>query len=166
MKLSAHFTLAELTDSQTAARNGISNEPSPRVIENLTRLANRVLEPVRVVLNANAVQVTSGYRGEELERVICAASYKSWCQRKGLPIGKFSWAQYFEAKDHPKGNAADIKAPGFGTPERVMRAIYNSDIEYDQLILEFDQWVHISFSDSNRKQALVIDNKGTRNYAP
>jgi zinc D-Ala-D-Ala carboxypeptidase len=163
MKLSPHFTLAELTDSTTAARNSISNDPPLEVVANLKRTAG-VLEQVRVVLNASPIQVTSGFRGEELEKVICASAYRAWCQRKGLPVSSTSWAQYFEAKDHPKGNAADIKAPSFGTPEQVMHAIYNSNIEYDQLILEFGQWVHISVSDRNRRQALVIDNKGTRNY--
>lgn len=163
MNLSPHFTLAELTGSETAARANINNDPPLDVVANLKRTAAG-LERVRVLLNANAIHVTSGYRSEALERVICAGAYKAWCQRKGLPIGKISWNQYFDAKDHPKGNAADIKAPGFGPPDRVMQAIFNSEIEYDQLILEFGQWVHISFSDRPRKQALVIDNKGTRSY--
>lgn len=163
MKLSPHFTLAELTDSQTAARNGISNDPPLEVVANLKRLAAG-LERARVALNASPIQVTSGYRSEALEKVICAGAYKSWCQRRGFPANDASWAEYFAAKDHPKGNAADIKAPSFGPPERVMQALFNAGLDFDQLILEFDQWVHISFSERNRRQALVIDNKGKRNY--
>lgn len=163
MNLSPHFTLAELTDSDTAARNGINNDPPLEVVANLKRTAAG-LERVRVLLNANAIHVTSGYRSEALERVICAGSYKAWCARRGMAVNADSWAQYFATKDHPKGNAADIKCPGYGTPERVMQTIVASDLVFDQCILEFGQWVHISFSEANRHKALVIDNKGTREY--
>ena len=36
MKLSGHFSLAELTKSQTATRKGIDNKPTLDHIENLT----------------------------------------------------------------------------------------------------------------------------------
>lgn len=164
MNLSPHFTLAELTGSETAARDNINNDPPLDVVANLKRTAAG-LERVRVLLNANAIHVTSGYRSEALERVICAGSYKAWCARSGLAVNAESWAQYFATKDHPKGNAADIKCPGYGTPERVMQTIVASDLVFDQCILEFGQWVHISFGPANRRKALVIDNKGTRDYA-
>jgi hypothetical protein len=35
-------------------------------------------------------------------------------------------------------------------------------IEFDQVILEFGRWVHISFSERPRMQALVVDKNGTR----
>ena len=38
MQLSEHFELAEFLVSETAARRGISNEPTPEVIKNLRRL--------------------------------------------------------------------------------------------------------------------------------
>ena len=38
MKLSGHFSLKELTKSQTATRKGIDNTPSPEHIDNLTSL--------------------------------------------------------------------------------------------------------------------------------
>ena len=43
-----------------------------------------------------------------------------------------------------------------------------TNIEFDQLIREFDSWVHISipnkFADKPRKQVLIIDKAGTRPY--
>ncbi len=39
MKLSANFSLAEMTKSQTATRKGIKNEPSTAHVENLIHLA-------------------------------------------------------------------------------------------------------------------------------
>jgi hypothetical protein len=44
----------------------------------------------------------------------------------------------------------------------VVDALADSDVPYDQLILEFGRWVHISFSTSPRHHALVIDRTGTR----
>jgi hypothetical protein len=44
-----------------------------------------------------------------------------------------------------------------------------SELGYDQLIREFDSWTHISVpsnpNDAPRKQALIIDHQGTRNYS-
>ena len=54
------------------------------------------------------------------------------------------------------------------TPDQVVQAIKNSDLEYDQLIREFDRWTHISIPNSSntkaRKQILIIDRAGTRPY--
>ena len=47
MKLSDHFTLNELTKSQTALRLGIDNTPDDEQIENLKALCENILEPVR-----------------------------------------------------------------------------------------------------------------------
>ena len=69
---------------------------------------------------------------------------------------------------HCLGCAADIRVPGM-TPDEVVRAIRESDIQYDQLIREFDSWTHISvpntIKDTSRNQALIIDKAGTRAYA-
>jgi len=58
----------------------------------------------------------------------------------------------------------DFTCPQFGTPAEVMSAIVQSKIQYDQVILEFNRWVHISFSPRNRRVALVIDKTGTRSF--
>ncbi len=142
MNLSPHFTLAEFIASQTAARMNINNDPPPEAIENLKRTAAG-LERVRVLLNANAIHVSSGYR----------------CLALNTAVGSRLTSQ------HTMGQAVDFTCPTFGTPERVMDVIARSDLAFDQCILEFGQWVHISFrAASNRMQLLVIDAKGTRNY--
>ena len=61
MQLSEHFELAEFLVSETAARLGIANEPTPEVIENLRRLCQLVLQPLRVK-TGRPVVITSGYR--------------------------------------------------------------------------------------------------------
>lgn len=143
MKLTDHFTLEELTHSQTAARLGLDNEPSPDVVDALTRTAHG-LEMVRVLLQA-PILVSSGYRSPKVNRAVGGAANSQ----------------------HILGEAADFTAPGFGDPTEIVRAIMRSTrpIPYDQLIVEFGRWVHISFSRSPRHQALVIDHDGTRAFA-
>ena len=85
MKLSANFSLAEMTKSQTATRKGIKNEPSTEHVENLIHLAETVLQPVREHFD-KAVVISSGYRSPEL----CEA------------IGSSSKSQ------HARGEAADL----------------------------------------------------------
>jgi hypothetical protein len=47
-------------------------------------------------------------------------------------------------------------------------AIVKSGLQYDQVIREFDAWTHLSIPNAKdiepRKQALIIDKKGTRPF--
>lgn len=141
MNLSEHFTLEELTFSQTAARLGIANEPPPRIVENLTFLASR-LEEVRALLKAPMV-VSSGYRSPALNDAVGGSS----------------------TSQHRFGLAVDFVAPAFGDPFEVAQAIAASSIAFDQLILEFGKWVHVSFTrNPPRRQALSVYKPGV--YAP
>ena len=47
-KLSEHFTLAECCRSETATRKGIDNMATGEQLENLKRVLEYVVEPVRV----------------------------------------------------------------------------------------------------------------------
>ena len=60
MNLSPHFTLAEMTASQTAARHGLDNTPPPEMVGHLVLLCEQILEPARAALGP--LRVTSGYR--------------------------------------------------------------------------------------------------------
>ena len=55
------------------------------------------------------------------------------------------------------------------TPNEVIQTIMASNINYDQIIREFDSWTHISIPNeiggTPRKKALVIDKTGTRIYS-
>ena len=143
MKISENFSLEEFTFSQTASRNGWDNTPPESVAMNLIRIAN-LLEQVRSV-TGKPIQVTSGYRSKTLNQAIGSS----------------------ETSQHRLGCAADIKVAGM-TPDQVVKAIIDSDIQYDQLIREFDSWVHISvpscIGDEPRRQALIIDRSGTRYF--
>lgn len=139
MNLSPHFTLAELTVSETAARAGIDNDPSPEAIERLKKLC-QLLEAVRVRLGGAPIVVNSGYRSPKVNALV-----------RGAPTSQ-----------HCRGEAADFIVPRFGHPVQVCTALRDSGIEYDQLILEFGRWTHISVADKPRHQALTIDASGAR----
>jgi len=137
MKLSNNFSLKELTASQTAARKGIDNTPSPTHQTNLKSLCTAILQPVRDHFS-RVVSVSSGYRSEKL----CAA------------IGSKITSQ------HAKGQAADFEI--FGVSNKELADYIHENLDYDQLILEYwkesdpnSGWVHCSYSRThNRKQYL------------
>ena len=55
---------------------------------------------------------------------------------------------------HLQGCAIDFTAGEFGLPLEVCRAIADSNLEFDQLIME-GKWVHISFDERMRRQVLT-----------
>ena len=67
MHLSDHFTLEELSHSDTARAEGIPNQPTGAEVEALRALCQNVLEPLRQALG-RSVKVNSGYRGPVLNR--------------------------------------------------------------------------------------------------
>lgn len=144
MNLSPHFTLDEMTFSEIALRNGLSNAPDEATINNLKRLAE-LLEKVRALLN-RPIRINSAYRSLNVNKLVGGQSNSQHCL----------------------GCAADIKV-GDMTPDQVVKAIIHSDIQYDQIIREFDSWVHISIPNGvdvkPRKTALIIDKQGVRAYA-
>lgn len=144
MKLTDHFTLAELTASDTARRLKIANAPTTAHLVNLKRTAQH-MEQVRWVLEDNAIRVTSAYRNPVVNRAV-----------GGVPNS-----------DHAQGWAVDFTCPGFGDPLAICRAIEASEIAYDQLIHERKPngawWVHISFHPRMRRQSLTYN--GSR-YTP
>ena len=141
MKLSPHFDLEELIHSDTATRLGIDNTPTVEVIDNLTYLAGE-LEHVRTILG-HPMLISSGFRSYALNDHLGSKRTSS----------------------HTKGLAVDFICPSFGNPHSVCDAIVMANINYDQVILEYDRWVHLSFHpDKPRNQALIIDKKGTRPF--
>jgi uncharacterized protein YcbK (DUF882 family) len=145
MNLTAHFTLEELTASETAERNGWDNTPNEQELANLGRLA-ALLEQVKEVLAGKPIMISSGLRTKKVNDAVGSK----------------------DSSQHRIGCAADFKVPGM-TPDEVVKAIVASGIGYDQVIREFDRWTHISIPNSinfsPRGQALIIDKAGTRPYS-
>ena len=142
MQISKHFTLSEFTHSQTAARLGIDNTAPAYVLPALQRTAQG-LEQVRDLLGGKPIIVSSGYRSPALNKA----------------IGSKATSQ------HTTGQAVDFTCPAFGTPREIVAVLVDSGIQYDQCLLEFSAWVHLSFADKPRGQTLIIDKTGTKPWS-
>ena len=137
MNLSEHFTLKELTVSDTATRLGLSNVPDDDAIASLTTLCEQVLEPVRNHYG-KPVKVNSGYRAPEVNAAVGGS----------------------KTSDHCKGQAADIEIPGVANAD--LAEWISKNCEFTQLILEFytpgvpdSGWVHVSYDPKNLKKQVM-----------
>ena len=135
--LSKYFSLEEMIFSQTAVRNGIDNTPGVNEIENLKRLCSELLDPLCDVLGLN-IRVSSGYRSATLNKKIGGAANSQ----------------------HVKGQAADINAEGLTANELYEKIKIGSALNFDQLIQEFDSWVHISWAVNPRCECLIAKKIG------
>lgn len=139
IRLSTHFSLAELLASNSAAAQGLENAPGTQALINLVRLA-QTLEEVRGVLAARPVIVTSGFRSEALNK----------------------WVGGSRTSAHMDGRAADIVCPAFGNPVRVAQRLQIGGIAFDQLIYErfgAREWVHVGIArigEAPRQQVFSI----------
>jgi len=140
MRITPHFTLEEMTASQVAAREGLDNTPSAEAVGNLLLLC-QALEQVRGLFG-QPVLISSGYR----------------CAALNARVGGASRSQ------HVSGLAADFTVRGL-SPREVARRISESDVVFDQLILEFDNWVHLSVTTSTPRRQVLTIRKGT-GYLP
>jgi len=142
MQLSKNFTLEELTHTD---HREIENTPNSSEINNLKRLAE-FLEQVKVAVGGKPVMINSAFR----------------CKALNDAVGSKDTSQ------HRVGCAADIRVPDM-TPDEVVKAVIAANLDYDQVIREFDRWTHISVPNSpsgtSRKQTLIIDKQGTRAYS-
>jgi hypothetical protein len=150
MKLTANFTLNELTQSETALRKGLDNAPTQDVISALQSLAVNVLQPVRDHYD-RGVKVNSGYRSPEVNASVGGS----------------------KTSDHCKGQAADIEIPGVANAE--LAAYIRDELQFTQLILEFytpgvpdSGWVHVSYDPANLKKQVMTATKrdGKTVYLP
>ena len=131
-----YFTINELTKSSTAQRLHINNNPTQEVKDNLNKLIDNVLDPLRE-LYGKPIIVNSGYRSFKLNKAVGGA----------------------KNSQHLVGQASDIRTVQ-NTKEsnkELFDLIKNSKLPFDQLINEYDyNWVHVSYSPRNRRQILTI----------
>jgi len=142
MKLTTNFNLEDFTISQEAIRKGLNNDPDQDSISNLKALCENVLEKLEDI--GLSIFISSGYRSPEVNKAIGGAATSQHC----------------------KGQAADISAKGY-TPEQLFQLIKKSGLPFDQLIQEFDRWVHVSYVPKGRKQSLkAVKENGKTVYLP
>jgi hypothetical protein len=141
-QISPNFDLEELTQTNT----GLPNTPDDAAIENLSRLANEILEPIRALL-WSPLAVHSGYR----------------CHAVNLAVGGA------RASAHLEGRACDFHPVGDCLIRSEFQKILESDIPFDRIILEYRgsrYWIHAEISrqgDTPRRKAYLAvanDNDG------
>lgn len=141
--LSKNFYRSEFTASATADQLGIRNEPSEEHLIAMTALAHRLMQPLRDHYDRR-VLISSGYRSPALNNAV-----------GGSPTS-----------EHAQGAACDFTVDGYGCKEVCEWIVYESGLEWNQLILEYKfdsegrletEWIHISFQrdGSNAKEVLT-----------
>ena len=98
---SPHFSLDELTFSETAARKGIDNTPSDDVLDNLYKTAME-MENVRELLNNYPILISSGYRCLALNELLGSKPTSA----------------------HIRGLSCDFTCPKFGDPDDIVAVSY------------------------------------------
>jgi len=141
MQITENFSLEELTI--TEVRN-VDNTPNEQQLYNLRRLAG-FLEKVRRLLGKPII-INSAFRSPGVNKAVGGVKHSQ----------------------HMDGCAADIRVPGM-TPHEVVLAVRASNLQYQQVIREFDRWTHISIptieGDVAKLEALIIDGEGARQFA-
>lgn len=129
-----YFTISELCNSSIAKSKGISNIPTETIETNLNALIDNILDPLREAYG-KPITTNSGYRCPKLNKL----------------VGGVSNSQ------HQTGHAADISVGNKEGNKQLFDLILTLKLPFDQLINESNyQWVHVSYSDRNRRQTLNL----------
>ena len=143
MRISKHISYKEATQSQTAVRKGINNEPDAYQLQNMQILAEKVFEPLREHFGV-PIAINSFFRSQKLNKAIGGAT----------------------GSQHTQGRAIDIDDTLGGVSNKQMFEYIKANLDFDQLIWEFGNdnnpdWVHISYvsESENRKRVLKASKK-------
>ena len=134
MRLTANFYLSEFTTSQVAERNGFRNEPNEKQIENLRLLCVNVLQPLREIISVPII-ISSGFRSFVVNAAVG---------------GRFN-------SQHLEGKAVDFTLPGMNLKE--VFELIPKHFSFDQLIYEFEKWIHVSWNGEKNRNELLIAKK-------
>lgn len=133
-----HFSWPELIGTQV---RGVDNTPDAASCDNLVRLCETIMEPMRE--HFGPLHVNSGFRSPEVNARV-----------GGSPTSA-----------HPDGRAIDFIPLRRGvTLVQIMDWVIGNDaLPLDQAILEYGRWVHVAIAPDGRaprRQALAIDEPG------
>lgn len=130
-----YFELHEFIRSDTARKRGIDNSPTFEVVEHLSELCEKILDPLRAAYGY-PITVTSGYRCDELNKAVGGV----------------------DSSAHPLGYAADLQVGGSFKKfcDFVTEWVKKTGVKFDQIIIESDksgnQWLHIGLYNASGQQ--------------
>lgn len=133
-----HFTLEEFINSDVGRKKKINNLPDFEVVEHISELCEKFLEPLRVAYG-KPITITSGYRCEKLNKAVGGVSTSA----------------------HLRGYAADITSEE-GASELfnfITEWVKSCGVKFDQIFLEkkgATKWVHIGYRNNSGWQRGTI----------
>lgn len=131
VQLSRNFKLSEFIYSETALEKGIDNTPNEQVIENITLLVIKLLQPLRG-LYGKPIVISSGYRSQELNRAV-GGVYNS---------------------QHLVGQAVDIRTTN---PQELLALLQSSHLMFDQAITYTSKpnLLHLSYKATGNRMMIL-----------
>lgn len=132
--ISRHFVLSDFTHSDTASRHRIQNTPDSGQEAAIEALAKGVMDAIKD--RFPNLRISSGFRSAKVNSLV-----------GGKPNSQ-----------HLKGEACDFTVPGKALKDVYRWIVRESGLDFDQVIIEYDRWIHISYTTrrENRRQALSI----------
>lgn len=119
--------------SDTAVRYAIDNSIPENLKNNVARLVDNVLDPLREAWG-RPLAVSSGYRCPALNKAVGGSA----------------------TSHHLRGMAADITTGNNADNRRLFQLIINLGLPFTQLIDERDfSWVHVSYDPENVKRQVL-----------
>lgn len=134
MKITEHFSLGEISKSDTAIRFGIDNSVPSELMSNLKKMCEK-LEEVRALFD-KPVKITSFYRSPELNTKVGGSKTSA----------------------HKDCRACDFTVKGVDVVD-VFSNIKSSNIIFDQLILESSKtstWIHLGIEKDGEKPRQMV----------
>lgn len=136
--------MKEFWFSSTAIRQSIDNRPGQQVFANLVQIG-AIMDKIRQFVG-KPIRITSGYRCAKLNQLIGGS----------------------KTSQHLKGLAIDFQVVGYSNKQLfdLFKELSKGYIVvFDQLIWQYNSWIHISITDNPRKQCLIINSVGTNTYS-
>ena len=172
----------------TASRHGIDNTPPEEAVENLRRLCQGTLEPLREALQLPVV-ITSGFRTKALNDRLAHSSERSQHMQgcaADFYVSSAASPRFNAALPRFNGPLAQFKVQGSKVDDKVQGSkvqgskvqgrrevlikafrliITSPEIDYDQLIL-YPNFIHVSYvsKERNRHNILKARSNGKLGY--
>ena len=128
-----YFTIEELCQSDVATKKGITNKPTGEQADNMVKLIENVLDPLREAWGKPII-VNSGFRSATLNRAVGGAM----------------------KSEHLKGKAADITTGTKGGNKMLFNLAKELNLPFRQLIDEKQfAWIHISYDENDIKRQVL-----------